>query len=277
MVLRRGLPPVDLPLESMTNTIHFPLPQKPELEIDQISESSSAKTSTSDLVLPQSCSKELEPQPAIDEGLCINGISLSKASTSLEPIPSKKLECEFSAALLERYSTSDSINMSNEVFSDECINSHGMGLANSSKGSRSKFVSMLVIPSSAASDIDIKIDKNLEQFVGYFPELDEIKHYWFPLKSLPTSSEYNSDKELQWDEKKEACSSQLGSMEDIEVINSKEKTMASQFPLNGTVSNKVPVKSVINFVEESVPQQLSTILPPTSDEPQYSKRASVDR
>ena len=282
MVLRKGLPPVELPLKDVKNTTQFPLPLKSEHNTEErviLSESSSAKTTASDL-LSQSGSKELEAQSEPEEGLCVNGISLSKASTSLQPFTMKRLEKDVIGAL-HRHSTSDSLTLCSNQYSDECIQTFGNSTIISSQESSGKVVA---IPSVDSNEVDLKLGRNLEQFVSFFPELEESKNYWFPLQSLTSSYSYNPVHDLdQWNDMKEICSPELDTTENIVTIpdvaecENIDAEVQDSSSLNGTFVERSPVKSVINFVEEPLPQQLGPFLPPPSIEPLYSKRPSVDR
>ena len=288
MVLRRGLPPVELPLKEAKNIIQFPLPLKTEQATEQVSslsESSSTKTNTSDSVISHSGSKELEAHFEAEEVLGINGISISKASTSLQNLPMKRIENEHSGTFAEKQSTNGSSKGSSNHISEDFANEVGSMPSISSKGS-SERVTMV---SASNNEVDFKIAKNLEQFVSFFPELEEAKHYWFPLTSLSGSYDYNSSTDFsQWEDMKEFCSSLSGSMENVEtticcdaLVPSCESEEFQSSPkitaANGTLGEKIPIKSAIQFVEEPLPQYISGALSPPSVEPLYSKKASVDR
>jgi len=290
MVLRRGLPPVELPLKEAKNIIRFPLPLKTEQAAEQmssLSESSSSKTNTSDSIISHSGSKELETHFEAELGLEINGISISRASTSLQNLSVKRIENEHSGTVSsEKRSTSGCSKSFNNHISDDGTHEVRSIPSMSSKGSSEKMVTM---PSASNHEVGTKMAKNLEQFVSFFPELEEAKHYWFPLTSLSGSYDYNSSTDFsQWEDMKELGSSLPGSIENVdtniccEALESNYETeeiqnLSKDVSASETFGEKIPIKSEIQFVEEPFPQHISGALSPPCIEPLYSRKASVDR
>lgn len=288
MVLRKGLPPVPLPLFTVDNIISFPLPvkfrqnQAQSKEVSSLSESSSTKTTSSDL-LSQIGPKEstCEGQAEVEEGLCISGVSTSMASTSLVPFLATRVEEDTSKDLLVRDSDSDSNNNASNHGSDAGdlrASIHILGTSCSS--SRAESDGRSLVASSVNGEVDDKVRTNLEQFVNYFPEVSERKNYWFPSQSLPHSCNCDPN---QWTDLKGISSHDQdskvvvvptatecggGSTEDLS--NSKDLPIAISVKKN-------TVKSAMQFVEEPLPQVLGPHQLPPHPEPVYSKPNSVDR
>lgn len=265
MVLRRGLPPVPLPLSTLDNPISFPLPevtgqnQSQRKEVRSVSESSSAQTTSSDLSSQRK------------EGVLVKGVPVSMASTSLVPFLSFRVREDLGR---NRDSDSDSNTNANNHCSDAGdlhASIHILGTSCSS---------VRAVPNGralASGEVDSKARTDLEQFANYFPELDETKNCWF-LSRFSNSSHSNPSK---WDELEGVSSYDSDSIQEVAIPTAAECSGSSTEYLSDSSivisSKKAIAKSILQFVEEPLPQVLGPHQPPPHDEPVYSKLNSVDR
>ena len=282
MVLRKGLPPIRLPLSILDNPISFSLPERSKQnprqkkEIRSLSDSSSTQTTElSSQLGPKESMWEV--QVDVKEGVHHDtGVSMSMASTSLVPFLAFRDQEDPGRSLLVRDFDSDNNNNASNHCSDAGdlhASIHVFGTSCSSSRGASNVETTL-----PSDDVDNRLRTDLEQFADYFPELDETKRCCF--RSHISDSSSNPTK---WAELKQVSSNVCDS-DSIEVVAVPTATECSgssaEDPRDSPIAislKKSTTKSAIKFVEEPLPQVLHTHQPPSHFEPVYLKLNSVNR
>ena len=265
LILRKGIPPVPLPLATPDNSISFPLPA----ELGQTQKQ--AEVTSSDISSQQIPIESALGQSDTYEELHAADVPSSMSSALFVPCLPLVIEEDRVTDFLERNSDSDS----NSGDGDDCSD---VGALHTSIYTLNISCSYNSVESNKRRDMEssasdrVTADKakiDLEKFGDYFQELDEEEKYCFSSQSLP----YFSNLFNKPNEEAEIKGSSVQNPENIQCSESNTEEL-KDLPI--TIFTRSSVKSAIQFVEESLPQvqRLQTL---SNDEPFYSKRDSVDR
>lgn len=258
-VLRRCLPPIPLPLNSLENPTPFPLPPRRVAYTKNLtSTSSSTKTTTSDL------SHQTKSNGADEDGE--EGEMTSRCSAADNNVTSLPLEDKVP---VQQYSCND--------LGDDTGEKDPTLLPSVNRGE--------VIVDTQASDLQIQASAqastrsdisslHLEQFKKYFPELEEL-HVDFSSSRVDKGISKTSSLELD-------TKADTNVIEDLEddlpavIIPTGIAADKSEDMMTQVGSSSRELKNVTGFVEIPIPQVYGH-LPPDYSEPFYFKSHSIDR
>ena len=282
-MLRKCLPLVPFPLDTQKNPISFPLPEKEEIkEPSSLSESSSAKTTTTDLSSLQLASSDLGEVHEEERNIGDMFISAGRTLLDLSTAVQSDVPCI--------HQTLDTNSQEEQEFSGDdqdppCVSSSDSGDRSLSNvlalgcdcvtGQQSDY-SLVNVPIPAEPveeefNANIKIDMDLEKFMRFFPEFEEAKK---PSKASaflrhPTAV-LNKWTKIQSDTRSE---SGVRPVVLVPTCNSESLTETAN---DLQIKKEQFLKTATPFVEEPSPQVLGH-LSSVDSEPYYTKMASTER